>query len=125
MISRRQFLQFAAAAAPLVVDGALARPGRSAEREGRAAAAIQRRGKPRGSEFVFARLRYESGDWDYNPKVAANVLNSIIEYTSIPVYQEEVVISASSGSSPCSMRASRNASAVSSVRCSVSPKLLV
>src|SRR5437773_9438421 len=52
-------------------------------------------GKPRGSEFVFARLRYESGDWDYNPKVAANVLNSIIEYTSIPVYKEEVVISAS------------------------------
>jgi hypothetical protein len=27
---------------------------------------------PRGSEFVFARLRYDSGDWDYNPKVAAN-----------------------------------------------------
>ena len=35
-------------------------------------------GRPRGSEFVFARLRYESGDWDYNPKVAANVLDSIV-----------------------------------------------
>jgi hypothetical protein len=45
---------------------------------------------------VFARLRYESGDWDYNPKVAANVLNSVLEYTTIPVYPEEVVISASS-----------------------------
>ena len=56
----------------------------------------QRAGKPRGSEFVFARLRYESGDWDYNPKVAANVLDSIVEYTSIPVYKEEVVISAGS-----------------------------
>lgn len=43
MISRRQFLQFAAAAT------------------------VQRGGTPRGSEFVFARLRYESGDWDYNP----------------------------------------------------------
>ena len=32
---------------------------------------LQRVGKPRASEFVFARLRYESGDWDYNPKVAA------------------------------------------------------
>lgn len=53
-------------------------------------------GRPRGSEFVFARLRYESGDWDYNPKVAANVLNSVVEYTSIPVYPEEVVIAASS-----------------------------
>src|SRR5580704_5437866 len=76
MISRRQFLQFAAAATVRL-------PG-------------QNSGKPRGSEFVFARLRYESGDWDYNPKVAANVLDSVIQYTSIPVYKEEVVISASS-----------------------------
>jgi hypothetical protein len=53
-------------------------------------------GRPRGSEFVFARLRYESGDWDYNPKVAANVLNSVLEYTTIPVYPEEVVIDPSS-----------------------------
>jgi uncharacterized protein DUF4159 len=53
-------------------------------------------GRPRGSEFVFARLRYESGDWDYNPKVAANVLNSVVEYTTIPVYPEEVVITAGS-----------------------------
>jgi hypothetical protein len=53
-------------------------------------------GKPRASEFVFARLRYESGDWDYNPKVAANILNSIVEYTNIRVYPEEVVITASS-----------------------------
>jgi hypothetical protein len=53
-------------------------------------------GRPRASEFVFARLRYESGDWDYNPKVAANVLNSVVEYTSVRVFPEEVVISASS-----------------------------
>ena len=53
-------------------------------------------GRPRASEFVFARLRYDSGDWDYNPKVAANVLNSVVEYTTIPVYPEEVVIAASS-----------------------------
>ena len=54
------------------------------------------RGKPRSGEFVFARLRYDSGDWDYNPKVAANVLNSIVEYTTIPVYPEEIVITADS-----------------------------
>ena len=41
-------------------------------------------GRPKASEFVFARLRYDSGDWDYNPKVAANVLNSLVEYTTIP-----------------------------------------
>ncbi|MEO5895723.1 MAG: DUF4159 domain-containing protein [Vicinamibacterales bacterium] len=53
-------------------------------------------GRPRASEFVFARLRYDSGDWDYNPKVAANVLNSVVEYTTIRVFPEEVVISAAS-----------------------------
>lgn len=53
-------------------------------------------GRPRGSEFVFARLRYDSGDWDYNPKVAANVLNSVVEYTTIRVFPEEVVIAAGS-----------------------------
>jgi hypothetical protein len=62
-----------------------------------AVAAVQRAAaRPRAAEFVFARLRYDSGDWDYNPKVAANVLNSIVEYTNIPVYQEEVVITADS-----------------------------
>ena len=64
--------------------------------EGDPGAALEPQGRPRSSEFVFARLRYDSGDWDYNPKVAANVLNSVVEYTSIPVYPEEVVITASS-----------------------------
>jgi hypothetical protein len=45
-----------------------------------------------GGEFVFARLRYTSGDWDYNPKVASNVLDAILQYTTIPVRQDEVVI---------------------------------
>ena len=35
-------------------------------------------GRPRASEFVFARLRYDSGDWDYNPKVAANNLQEFV-----------------------------------------------
>lgn len=48
------------------------------------------------SEFTFARLRYDSGDWDYNPKVCANVLDSVVRYTSIPVRQEEVVVTADS-----------------------------
>src|SRR5688572_27159860 len=52
--------------------------------------------RPRGSEFTFARLRYDSGDWDYNPKVAANVLNSVVEYTNIRVFPEEVIITADS-----------------------------
>src|SRR5262249_59585717 len=88
MISRRRFLRLGARAAalqlmPEATDAMTAprQPGRQA-------------GRPRGHEFVFARLRYESGDWDYNPKVAANVLDSIVEDTSIPVYEEEVVIAA-------------------------------
>ncbi len=55
---------------------------------------------PRANEFVFARLRYDSGDWDYNPKVAANVLDSVIQYTTIPVYPHEVVITADSSELP-------------------------
>ena len=56
----------------------------------------RRTGTPKASEFVFARLRYDSGDWDYNPKVAANVLNS---WSSTPTFRsipEEVVITAGS-----------------------------
>lgn len=80
--SRRQFLQLAlAGAAPLA---------------GQATPSQAPRGGPRADEFVFARLRYDSGDWDYNPKVAANVLNSVVEYTNLRVYPEEVVITADS-----------------------------
>ena len=50
-------------------------------------------GRPKPSEFVFARLRYDSGDWDYNPKVAANVLNSLVEYTGV----ENLVTAENSG----------------------------
>jgi hypothetical protein len=55
---------------------------------------------PRGSEFVFARLRFDSGDWDYNPKVAANVLDAVVQYTTIPVYPREVIITADSAELP-------------------------
>src|SRR5947209_15135571 len=49
--------------------------------------------QPRGAfEFVFARLRYECGDWDYNPKVCSNVLDAVLQYTQIPVQQGEAVI---------------------------------
>ena len=41
---------------------------------------------------TFARLRYDSGDWDYNPKVAANVLNSLVEYTTLRVDTAERIV---------------------------------
>lgn len=79
--SRREFLR-------LAVSGAVPL--------GRQTPPSRRRGGPTADEFVFARLRYDSGDWDYNPKVAANVLNSVVEYTSLRVYPEEVIITADS-----------------------------
>jgi hypothetical protein len=86
--TRRTFLRAGAAALGALI-------GRRAGAD-KASTAHGFQGRPRGSEFVFARLRYDSGDWDYNPKVAANVLNSVVEYTTIAVYREEVVISADS-----------------------------
>ncbi|HQZ40804.1 MAG TPA: DUF4159 domain-containing protein [Vicinamibacterales bacterium] len=83
---RRDFILGAAATC-----AALVLPSRVVARQPPPAA-----GGPRAHEFVFARLRYDSGDWDYNPKVAANVLNSLVEYTNIPVYSEEVIITADS-----------------------------
>jgi len=64
---------------------------------GVAAWGVQSRARrPKAHEFVFARLRYDSGDWDYNPKVAGNILDSVMQYTTIPVYPEEIVITADS-----------------------------
>ena len=59
---------------------------------GQTAQTARRAGGPKSNEFVFARLRYNSGDWDYNSKVAANVLDALVQYTTIPVYPEEIVI---------------------------------
>ena len=47
-------------------------------------------------EFTFARLRYDSGDWDYNPKVCSNLLDAVVQYTDIPVSPQEIVITADS-----------------------------
>jgi hypothetical protein len=92
-LERRAFLEWVGAA---VGVAACARPLR-AQSPGRTVAAPVR---PGPSEFAFARLRYDSGDWDYNPKVAANVLDAIVQYTDIPVYPNEVVIAADSADLP-------------------------
>ena len=34
-------------------------------------------------DFYFTRLSYESGDWEVDERMPANVLNSLIEYTSL------------------------------------------
>ncbi len=42
--------------------------------------------------FVFATLKYESGDWDSAPLVPANLIHSVAQYTEIPVAPEGVVV---------------------------------
>jgi Domain of unknown function (DUF4159) len=44
------------------------------------------------SKFVFTRLRYKSGDWDTDQRMPVNLLNSLIEYTTIPVNPVERII---------------------------------
>ena len=42
--------------------------------------------------FTFARLRYSSGNWDADPKMPSNILNSLVEYTSIRIDPNERVV---------------------------------
>ncbi len=42
--------------------------------------------------FFFTRLQYHSGDWNTDQRMPSNVLNSLIEYTSIEVEEKERVV---------------------------------
>ncbi len=44
------------------------------------------------SKFTFARIKYRSGDWDTDQRMPSNILNSLIEYTTIPVALQEKVV---------------------------------
>ena len=44
------------------------------------------------SEFVFATVQYESGDWDSAPLVPPNIIDSVARYTSIPVRPSGVTV---------------------------------
>ena len=46
--------------------------------------------------FVFATLRYESGNWDSAPLVPQNLIHSLALYTDLPVEPEGVVVDLSS-----------------------------
>jgi hypothetical protein len=48
------------------------------------------------STFTFTRLRYKSGDWDTDQRMPSNILNSLIEYTTIAVEPQEKIIDLSS-----------------------------
>ena len=43
-------------------------------------------------KFVFTRLRYLSGDWDTDQRMPLNLLNSLVEYTSMAVESQERIV---------------------------------
>jgi hypothetical protein len=48
------------------------------------------------NKFFFTRLQYESGDWNVDQRMPSNLLNSLIEYTNIPIDTQERVVALSS-----------------------------
>ena len=49
--------------------------------------------KPVSNKFFFTRLQYESGDWDVDQRMPSNMLNSLVEYTTLPVDDRENIVS--------------------------------
>lgn len=43
-------------------------------------------------EFFFTRLQYESGDWDVDQRMPSNLLNSLVEYTTLRVDVRERIV---------------------------------
>ena len=48
--------------------------------------------------FFFTRLQYQSGDWNTDQRMPSNLLNSLVEYTTVPIQEKENVIALGSNS---------------------------
>jgi hypothetical protein len=72
----------------LGLAGATVAPVAVAREASAAATAFARR----RADFVFTRLQYASGDWDVDQRMPSNVLNSLIEYTTIEVETRERIV---------------------------------
>ncbi|WP_066959555.1 DUF4159 domain-containing protein [Microbulbifer sp. Q7] len=76
-LTRKQFLQQL-----LLAGGSFALP-----------AAVRAQGDAAPQyDFYFTRLMYESGDWDVDQRMPSNVLNSLIEYTTLKVDPNERIV---------------------------------
>jgi len=85
-MTRAEFLRLmGGAVAGTILPGALP-PALSAAqpRAGGAAA--------RGYDFWFTRLRYNSGDWNVDQRMPANLITSLIDYTTLRVDTEEHIV---------------------------------
>ena len=47
-------------------------------------------------KFFFTRIKYNSGNWDTDQRMPSNLLNSLVEYTTIPIDEKEKVVELSS-----------------------------
>lgn len=97
-MNRRKFIgnSLAAASVATVAAAALGETARAALVPGLPSSA--RRPLSVVSGFTFARLRYASGNWDADPKMPSNLLNSLVEYTSVRVDPNERVVDVNSKS---------------------------
>ena len=43
-------------------------------------------------DFTFTRLRYQSGDWDVDQRMPANLIHSLVQYTTLRVAPRERVV---------------------------------
>lgn len=46
----------------------------------------------RRPDFFFTRLQYDSGDWEVDQRMPANLLNSLVEYTTVAIDTEEKIV---------------------------------
>ncbi|HEV7374217.1 MAG TPA: DUF4159 domain-containing protein [Pyrinomonadaceae bacterium] len=89
-MNRRKFVRNSLVAATAVTASAsLARAGNTLSTP---VATTARRPLSAVTGFTFARLRYNSGNWDADPKMPSNLLNSLVEYTSIRIDPNERVV---------------------------------
>jgi hypothetical protein len=80
-ITRARFLRLLAGA---IAGAASTGPLSAAQRIGGAGAG--------GYDFWFTRLKYNSGNWDVDQRMPANLITSLIDYTSLRVDPKEQVI---------------------------------
>ncbi|WP_264391588.1 DUF4159 domain-containing protein [Porphyrobacter sp. ULC335] len=80
-ITRARFLRLVAGGLLSTLPGAALS---AAPRPGGAAAG--------GYDFWFTRLKYNSGDWDVDQRMPANLITSLIDYTSLRVDTQEHVV---------------------------------
>lgn len=76
-MDRAGFLRLGAGAFAGALLGGLARPARS---------------QAPAYDFRFTRLKYESGDWDVDARMPANVITALVDYTGMRVDPKEHVV---------------------------------